>query len=90
MTTNAELEALGMDSIRMLAFWQDKTVQEANDTVGSTDRQEIKDVYNQAMLDLQTMIDKANPTTAEMIWAIKRIAEIEKQELRYHKIEMGV
>ncbi len=43
--------------------------------------------YQQAMTDLNLIINTTNPTTAQMIWAIKRMAEIEKAELQYHKIE---
>lgn len=41
--------------------------------------------YIQAINDLNTITNTTNPTNAQIVWAIKRLAEIEKQELKYHK-----
>ncbi len=43
--------------------------------------------YQQAMTDLNLIINTTSPTNAQIVWAIKRLAEIEKKELQYHKLE---
>lgn len=47
--------------------------------------QQMRDNYTSAINDLNTIINTTNPTNAQVVWAIKRLAEIEKQELRFHK-----
>ena len=50
-----------------------------------TNEQAMRDEYNRAMNDLNTIINTSNPTNTQVLWAIKRLAEIEKKELQYHK-----
>lgn len=47
----------------------------------------ITAAYQQAMTDLNLIINTTNPTNAQVIWAVKRLAEIEKKELQYHRLE---
>lgn len=51
----------------------------------TADEVAIRTAYQNAITDLTTIINYSNPTTAQVIAAVKRIAEIEKLELQYHK-----
>lgn len=48
---------------------------------------QITVAYQQAMTDLNLIINTTNPSNAQIVWAIKRLAEIEKKELQYHRLE---
>lgn len=85
---NQDLDNFGLDEQEKSLYWSRMQQNSAFDKIDTINRQSLKDVYNQAMLDLQTIIDRSNPTNAQIVWAIKRLAEIEKQELKYHKSEM--
>lgn len=47
--------------------------------------QSIKDVYLQAISDLQAIQNVASPTNAQVVWAIKREAEIMETLLKFIK-----
>lgn len=47
------------------------------------ERQAIKTAYNQAITDLQTIQNAASPTNAQVVWAVKKLAEIQEKLLRF-------
>ncbi len=48
-----------------------------------TERQALKTAYNQAITDLQTIQNASSPTNAQIIWAVKKLAEIQEKLLRF-------
>jgi len=78
---NSELEALGMDSSQMSAYWQNKTMQEALDKADTINRQDLKDQYQAAITALNNII--AGPAGND-----KTLATIIKRLLLYMKVEI--
>lgn len=46
------------------------------------------DAYVQAIADLQTIQNTANPTNAQVIWGVKKIAEIHEKMLKFIKSQI--
>ena len=51
-------------------------------------KQAIKDAYTQAITDLQTIQAGENPTPAQIIWSIKKEAEILEKLLKFIKSQI--
>ena len=48
----------------------------------------VKDAYLQAITDLETIQTTANPTNAQVIWAVKKEAEIMEKLLKFVKSQI--
>ena len=55
------------------------------DPVSDTDMGTVKADYLQAITDLQTIISYTSPTNAQVVWAVKRMAGIMTEELKFLK-----
>jgi len=82
---NPELDTLGMKEAEKVAYWQNKTIQEAINKADSTNRAAIREAYNQAITDLQTIQGAALTTEASQIQAIKGMAGILEKLLKFMK-----
>lgn len=89
MVTNQELETAGLNETERNLYYNYKTAAKIVSKY-HTERSEIKTTLSLALTDLQTIIGTQNPTTnAQIVWAIKRLAEIELAHLKYHQAEIG-
>lgn len=48
-----------------------------------TDRQAVKTAYTQAITDLQAIQAATSPTNAEVVAAVKRLADIQEKLLKF-------
>jgi len=85
---NSELDLIGLSNIEKGAYWQDKAQRTANDKTDPTNRQQIKDAYNQAITDLDTIIAFGSPTLAQLTTGVKNLAGIQKKILLYLRSEI--
>jgi outer membrane biogenesis lipoprotein LolB len=49
------------------------------------DRQALQTAYQAALTDLQTIQNYTSPTNAQVIAAVKKLAQIQEKQLRYMK-----
>lgn len=49
------------------------------------DKKDLVDTYNQAIIDLDTIINRTNPTNAQVIWAVREEAKIIKKLAKFIK-----
>lgn len=84
---NATLDSQGLDEYHKTQYWQQLAAQKAM-SLAHNERQDIKTAYVQAVADLNTIISTSNPTNAQIVWAVKRLAEIQKSLLRFLKTDV--
>jgi hypothetical protein len=81
MILNSDLEALGMDSSQMSAYWQDKTTQEAINKTDAINRQDLKTQYQSAIMALDAIISGAAGNDKTLAVILKRLLLYMKSEI---------